>query len=91
MSLRAVSKPTGQVSVKVLQSKPKRWLTGWITAGAKTIVTLCGEDLGMLRSKYPYYYRAPQAKVLHTSEFLLPLIQKGRLTDSTRQTMRDLP
>ena len=48
-------------------------------ARAKTIATLCGEDLGMLRSKYPSYYRAPQAKVLHVSEFLLPLIQKGRL------------
>jgi Fe-S oxidoreductase len=48
-------------------------------SGAKTIVTLCGEDLGMLRSKYPFYCRAPQAKVLHASEFLLPLIQKGRL------------
>jgi Fe-S oxidoreductase len=48
-------------------------------AGAKIIVTLCGEDLGMLRSKYPQYSRAPQAKVLHVSEFLLALIQKGRL------------
>jgi Fe-S oxidoreductase len=47
--------------------------------GAKTIVTLCGEDLGMLRSKYPRYHRAPQVKVLHASEFLLPLIQKSRL------------
>jgi len=48
-------------------------------AGAKTILTLCGEDLGMLRSKYPQYSRAPKAKVLHASEFLLTLIQKGRL------------
>lgn len=48
-------------------------------AGAQIIVTLCGEDLGMLRSKYPQYSRAPQAKVLHASEFLLSLIQKGRL------------
>jgi len=46
---------------------------------AKMIVTLCGEDLGMLRSKYPRYYRAPKAKVLHASEFLLLLIQKGKL------------
>jgi heterodisulfide reductase subunit D len=46
---------------------------------AKVIVTLCGEDLGMLRSKYPRYGRAPQARVLHASEFLLPLIQKNRL------------
>jgi len=48
-------------------------------AGVNTIVTLCGEDLGMLRSKYPQYSRAPQAKVLHASEFLLSLIQKGKL------------
>ena len=46
--------------------------------GAKTIVTLCGEDLGMLRAKYPRYSRAPQARVLHASEFLLPLIQNGQ-------------
>jgi Fe-S oxidoreductase len=48
-------------------------------AGVKTIVTLCGEDLGMLRAKYSRYSRAPQARVLHASEFLLPLIQKGKL------------
>jgi len=48
-------------------------------AGAQIIITLCGEDLGMLRSKYPQYSRAPQAKVLHASEFLLSLIQKSRL------------
>jgi len=48
-------------------------------AGAKTIVTLCGEDFGMLRSKYARYRRAPKAKVLHASEFLLHLIQKGKL------------
>jgi heterodisulfide reductase subunit D len=46
---------------------------------AKTVVTLCGEDLGMLRSKYPCYGFTPQAEVVHISEFLLPLIQKGRL------------
>jgi Fe-S oxidoreductase len=48
-------------------------------AGAKTIVTLCGEDLGIVRSRYPQYHRAPKANVLHASEFLLSLIQKGRL------------
>jgi Fe-S oxidoreductase len=47
--------------------------------GVQTIVTLCGEDLGMLRGKYPTYSRAPRASVLHASEFLLPLIQKGKL------------
>jgi Fe-S oxidoreductase len=41
----------------------------------------------MLRSKYPRYVRAPQAKVLHASEFLLSLIQKNklRLTQSVKQ------
>jgi Fe-S oxidoreductase len=47
--------------------------------GVNTIVTLCGEDLGMLRSKYPIYSRAPHARVLHASEFLLTLLKKGRL------------
>jgi heterodisulfide reductase subunit D len=47
--------------------------------GVKTIVALCGEDLGMLRGKYPTYARPPRARVLHASEFLLPLIQKGKL------------
>ncbi len=45
----------------------------------KTIVTLCGEDLGMLRSKYPRINLAPQANVLHASEFLLTLINQGKL------------
>ncbi len=48
-------------------------------SGAKTIVTLCGEDLGMLRGKYPTYGRAPQANVYHASEFLLALVRRGRL------------
>ena len=47
--------------------------------GVKTIVTLCGEDLGMLRGKYLSYGSSPKARVLHASEFLLPLIQKGKL------------
>ncbi|MFX0063693.1 MAG: (Fe-S)-binding protein [Candidatus Hermodarchaeota archaeon] len=45
----------------------------------KTIVTLCGEDLGMFRSKYPQYGSALKANVVHASEFLLQLIKKGRL------------
>lgn len=46
---------------------------------AKVVVTLCGEDLGLLRSKYPRHRCAPRARVVHASEFLLPLIQAGRL------------
>jgi Fe-S oxidoreductase len=57
-------------------------------AGAKIIVTLCGEDLGMLRSKYSRYGHAPKAKVLHASEFLLLLIQKKfRLNQSIKQSV----
>ncbi|MCJ7533966.1 MAG: (Fe-S)-binding protein [Anaerolineales bacterium] len=44
-----------------------------------TIVTLCGEDLGMLRGIYPTYGCEPRAKVLHASEYLLHLIQRGKL------------
>ncbi len=47
--------------------------------GVNTIVTLCGEDLGMLRAKYPAYARPPKARVLHASEYLLRLVQKGKL------------
>jgi len=47
--------------------------------GARTIVTLCGEDLGALRSKYPRTGRVPRAEVVHASEFLLALIQKKKL------------
>jgi len=46
---------------------------------AKIIVTLCGEDLGMLRSKYPRIGYIPRAKVIHASEFLLQLIRKRKL------------
>jgi heterodisulfide reductase subunit D len=46
---------------------------------AKIIVTLCGEDLGMLRAKYPRIGHTPKAKVVHASEFLLQLIQKRKL------------
>lgn len=58
-------------------------------SAVKTIVTLCGEDLGMLRSKYPRYSRAPQAKVLHASEFLLSQIKKNklRLTQPFKQSV----
>lgn len=48
-------------------------------AGVKTIVTLCGEDLGMLRAIYPSNGKNLAAEVLHASEFLLALIQQGRL------------
>jgi heterodisulfide reductase subunit D len=46
---------------------------------ARVIVTLCGEDLGMLRSKYPRIGLTPKAKVMHASEFLLLLIKNGKL------------
>ena len=46
---------------------------------AKKIIVLCGEDLGMFRSKYPHYKRALKAKVVHASEFILSLVQKQKL------------
>jgi len=46
----------------------------------KTIITLCGEDLGMLRGIYPSYGYELGADVLHASEFLHDLIQQGRLS-----------
>jgi len=47
--------------------------------GVKTVVTLCGEDLGMLRAKYPRAGFAPKAAVVHASELLLALLARGRL------------
>lgn len=48
-------------------------------AGAKRIVALCGEDLGMLRAKYPRHGLGPQAAIMHASELLLHLMRKGKL------------
>lgn len=45
----------------------------------QTVIALCGACLGAFRSKYPEYARAPQARVLHATEFLAQLIQGGRL------------
>lgn len=55
-------------------------------SGAKTIITLCGEDLGMLRSKYPHYGFNFQAKVYHASEFLIKLIKKKKIKLTKRIT-----
>ncbi len=48
-------------------------------SGVKTIVTVSGSHLGLLRAHYPQYATAPQAKVLHASEFLHELIRRKRL------------
>jgi Fe-S oxidoreductase len=58
-------------------------------SGATTIVTLCGEDLGMLRAKYPRAGFAPRAAVVHASELLLALLARGklRLTRPVRQSV----
>ncbi len=57
--------------------------------GARTIVTTSGSCLGALRSKYPEYATAPQAQVLHATEFLATLIEDGRLrlTKPVRRTV----
>jgi Fe-S oxidoreductase len=47
--------------------------------GIKTLITLCGEDLGMLRAIYPSKGKHIRAQVLHASEYLLALIEQGRL------------
>ncbi|MGA2112560.1 MAG: (Fe-S)-binding protein [Anaerolineales bacterium] len=72
-----------------LEEQARRVVDMLDNSRAEMIVTLGGEDLGMLRSKYPRYGCAPKAKVVHASEFLLPLVQKGRLrlTHPVRQTV----
>jgi len=52
--------------------------------GVRTIVTVSGSCLGTLRSKVPQYARAPQAQVVHATEFLAPLIAAGKLPLTTR-------
>ncbi|MFX1515147.1 MAG: (Fe-S)-binding protein [Promethearchaeota archaeon] len=57
--------------------------------GVKKIITLCGEDLGVFRSKYPQIGFPTKATVTHASEFLLRLIKKRkiRLTHSIEHTV----
>lgn len=57
--------------------------------GARTIVTASGSCLGAMRSKYAEYATAPQARVLHATEFLAALIEEGRLrlTKAVRRTV----
>lgn len=64
---------------QVLKEHARQVVDRLDAAAAKTIVVLCGEDLGMLRSKYPRFSYEPLANVVHASEFLLPLIQSGKL------------
>lgn len=47
--------------------------------GVKTIITLCAEDFGMLRSKYPHYGITSKNKILHASEFLYKLVKKKKI------------
>jgi heterodisulfide reductase subunit D len=64
---------------KAFEIQAQRVLKQLNESGARTVVTLCGEDLGMLRSKYPQIGLLPLAQVLHASEFLLQLIRKRKL------------
>lgn len=64
---------------RVFEKQAERVVDLLNQTGVKTIVTLCGSDLGILRAKYPEYGHPPKAKVLHASEFLQKLIEKGRL------------
>lgn len=63
----------------VFEEKANTTVARLNNTGAETIITLCGEDLGMLRGKYPQYGFSPKAKIVHASEYLLTLIQKGKL------------
>jgi Fe-S oxidoreductase len=47
--------------------------------GVRTIITTSGSCLGAMRSKYPEYASAPQARVLHATESLVRLIEEGKL------------
>ena len=68
---------TGQHDI--FESQAQQAVDQLDNSGAKIIVTLCGEDLGMLRSKYPRIGVTTKAKVVHASEFLLRLIQNSKL------------
>ncbi len=58
----------------------EKLLTQLNKSGAPTIVTVSGTCLGALRSKYPEYTAAPEAKVLHATELLWELIRDKRLS-----------
>ncbi|HUT54543.1 MAG TPA: (Fe-S)-binding protein [bacterium] len=47
--------------------------------GARTVVMASGSCLGAVRGKYPEYARAPGVDVIHATEMLARLIEKGRL------------
>ncbi len=47
--------------------------------GVKSIVVVSGSCLGAFRSKYPEYAKAPDAEVVHATEFLWRLIEEKRL------------
>ncbi|MFO8058590.1 MAG: (Fe-S)-binding protein, partial [bacterium] len=48
-------------------------------SGAQRVITLSGSCLGAMRSKYPEYGVEPGVEVVHASEVLAELLQKGRL------------
>jgi Fe-S oxidoreductase len=47
--------------------------------GVRTVVTVSGSDLGMLRAKYPEYGIELKPELLHASEYLARLIKKRKL------------
>jgi Fe-S oxidoreductase len=77
---------TGQQ--RAFESQAQQVLKQLDECNAKVILTLCGEDLGMLRSKYPQAGLIPQAQVLHASQFLLQLIRQGKLRLPRSQAVR---
>jgi Fe-S oxidoreductase len=64
---------------ELFENQARRVVERMNHTNARAIVTLCGEDLGLLRSKYPHLGHKLNATVMHASEFLLQLIQKRKL------------
>ncbi len=64
---------------ELFESQARRVVNQLNNSDARVIVTLCGEDFGILRSKYPRIGLTIKAKVMHASEFLMHLVQKRTL------------
>jgi len=55
-------------------------VTGLIDGlGARTVVVASGSCFGAFRSKYPEYHKALDTEVVHSSQFLMRLVEEGNL------------
>lgn len=64
---------------KKFSEQAQKAVSAITNSGAKTIITLGGEDFGMLRSKYPHYGFDFNLEVFHASQYLLKLIKKKKI------------